>query len=75
MEMLAVKYIGVGLCALGMLGGGIGAGIAANGAAQGMARNPGAAAGIRLFGILGLVFAEFMGLLAFVLGMMLMGAK
>ena len=75
MDLLAVKYIGMGLCALGMLGAGIGAGIASNGATQAIARNPSASSKISLFAILGLAFAEFMGLLAFVLGIMIMGGK
>lgn len=75
MEMIAVKYIGMGLCAFGILGAGIGAGIASSGATQALARNPSAESKIRLFAILGLIFAEFMGLLAFVLGIMIMGAK
>lgn len=72
MDLAVVKQIGVGLCALGMLGAGIGAGIAANGAAQAMARNPGAEGKIRFFGMLGLVFAELMGLMSFALGMLIM---
>jgi len=75
MEILAVKYIGMGLCALGMLGAGIGAGIAAYGATQAVARNPQADSKIRLYAILGLAFAEIMGLLSFVLGIMILGGK
>lgn len=73
MEMEALKFIGMGLAALGMLGAAIGAGIIFGNAAQGMARNPGAEDKIRKIAILGAVFAEFMGLLSFVLGIMIMG--
>jgi F0F1-type ATP synthase membrane subunit c/vacuolar-type H+-ATPase subunit K len=72
MEMEAMKFIGMGLCALGMLGAGIGAGIVFNGAAQGVARNPAAEPKIFKMAILGGVFAEFMGLLAFLLGILIM---
>lgn len=75
MEILAVKYIGMGLVALGMMGAAIGAGIIFGGAAQGIARNPSAEGAIRKIAILGVVFAEFMGLLSFVLGIMILGGK
>jgi len=75
MEILAVKYIGMGLVALGMMGAAIGAGLIFGGAAQGIARNPSAEDKIRKIAILGVVFAEFMGLLSFVLGIMIMGGK
>jgi F-type H+-transporting ATPase subunit c len=75
MEMLALKYIGMGLVALGMMGAAIGAGMIFSGAAQGIARNPSAEGAIRKIAILGVVFAEFMGLLSFVLGIMILGGK
>jgi len=75
MDILAVKYIGMGLVALGMMGAAIGAGLIFYGAAQGIARNPSAEGAIRKIAILGVVFAEFMGLLSFVLGIMILGGK
>ena len=72
MEMEALKFIGMGLVALGMAGAGIGVGLVFNGAAQGVARNPAAEAKIFKMTILGAVFAEFMGLLSFVLGILIM---
>ena len=74
MEMQALKFVGMGLVALGMMGAAIGAGLIFSGAAQGVARNPGAEDKIRKISILGVVFAEFMGLLSFVLGIMIMSA-
>ncbi|MES2983844.1 MAG: F0F1 ATP synthase subunit C [Pseudomonadota bacterium] len=71
MEMEALKFIGTGLVAIGMLGAAIGAGIIFGNAAQGIARNPAAESKIRGIAILGAVFAEFMGLLSFVLGMIM----
>ncbi len=73
MELEAYKFIGMGLVALGMLGAAIGVGLIFGNAAQGVARNPGAVGQIRAIAILGAVFAEFMGLLSFVLGIMIMG--
>lgn len=73
MEMEAIKFIGMGLCALGMMGAAIGAGNIFGNAAQGIARNPAAEDKVRKIAILGVVFAEFMGLLSFVLGIMIMG--
>ncbi len=73
MEMEALKFIGMGLCALGMMGAALGAGMIFSGAAQGIARNPAAEDKVRKIAILGVVFAEFMGLLSFVLGIMIMG--
>lgn len=72
MEMEALKFLGMGLCALGMLGAAIGAGLIFAGAAQGIARNPAAEAKVTKISILGVVFAEFMGLLSFVLGILIM---
>lgn len=73
MEMEALKFIGMGLVALGMLGAAIGVGLIFGNAAQGIARNPAAEDKVRKIAILGAVFAEFMGLLSFVLGIMIMG--
>jgi F-type H+-transporting ATPase subunit c len=69
--MEELKFIGMGLVALGMLGAAIGVGLIFNGATQAIARNPSAEKQIRGAAILGAVFAEFMGLLSFVLGVMI----
>lgn len=73
MELEGLKFIGMGLVALGMMGAAIGAAMIFSSAAQGVARNPSAEDKIRKIAILGVVFAEFMGLLSFVLGIMIMG--
>lgn len=65
MEMEVLKYIGAGIMAFGMLGAAIGIGLIFNGASQGVARNPNAEAKIFKTAIIGAVFAELMGLLAF----------
>ena len=71
-DPVAIKYIGMGLVALGMAGAAIGVGLIFGSAAAGVARNPGAENAVRKMAILGTVFAEFMGLLSFVLGIMIM---
>lgn len=72
-DITSLKFIGMGLVSLGLAGAAIGAAIIFSSAAQGIARNPSAEAAIRKTAILGVVFAEFMGLLSFVLGIMIMG--
>ena len=67
------KFLGMGLVAIGLAGAGIGAGLIFGNAAQAMARNPSAESKIRAISILGVAFAEVMGLLAFVLGILIMG--
>jgi F-type H+-transporting ATPase subunit c len=66
MELEVIKYIGAGLMAFGMLGAAIGIGLIFGNAAAGVARNPNAAPQIQKVAIFGTVFAELMGLLAFV---------
>jgi F-type H+-transporting ATPase subunit c len=72
-DIESLKYIGMGLVSLGMLGAAIGVGLIFGNASQAIARNPGAEDKVRKIAILGAVFAEFMGLLAFVLGIMIGG--
>ena len=72
MEMEALKFIGMGLVALGMLGAAIGVGMIFSSAAQGVARNPSAEGAVRKMAILGAALSEFMGLLSFVLGILIM---
>jgi F-type H+-transporting ATPase subunit c len=72
MEMEALKFIGMGLVAFGMFGAAIGVGIIFGNAAQGVARNPSAEKSVFKVAILGAALAEFMGLLSFVLGILIM---
>jgi F-type H+-transporting ATPase subunit c len=71
-DIESMKYIGMGLASLGMLGAAIGVGIVFGNAAQGVARNPSAESKIFKYAIIGGAMAEVMGLLAFVLGVMMM---
>jgi F-type H+-transporting ATPase subunit c len=56
---------------LGMFGPGIGIGILVNGALNAIGRNPETAGTIQTNMILGIVFVEALGILAFVVSMML----
>jgi F-type H+-transporting ATPase subunit c len=56
---------------LGMIGPGIGIGILVNGALNAIGRNPETAGTIQTNMILGIVFAEALGILAFVISIML----
>lgn len=70
-DVESMKYIGMGLASIGMLGAAIGVGIVFANAAQGVARNPSAEPKIFKYAIIGGAMAEVMGLLAFVLGVMM----
>ena len=66
------KYIGAGLATLGMLGAAIGVGIIFSAALQAIARNPAKEGSIKGFALLGMALAEFMGLLAFVVAILIL---
>ena len=72
MEAEAAKFIGAGLATLGMIGAGIGVGVVFSGFLQGALRNPGAAGGQFTNLILGAALAEALGILAFVLGLLIL---
>lgn len=67
-----LKYIGVGLTSLGMLGAAIGVGKIFGSLLDGIARNPSAQKQMMGPAFIGAAFAEFMGLLAAVLAFMLL---
>ncbi|HEX5451139.1 MAG TPA: F0F1 ATP synthase subunit C [Candidatus Limnocylindrales bacterium] len=66
-----IAMLGAGLAALGVVGPGIGIGILTGMATSAMGRNPDAAATIRATFILGAAFAEGLGILAFVVGVLI----
>ena len=70
--VLLGKYIGAGLATFGMLGAAIGVGIIFAAALQGIARNPAKEGAIKGFALLGMALAEFMGLLAFVVAILVL---
>ncbi len=72
MELEALKYIGAGLTAFGMLGAAIGVANIFVALLNGIARNPSAEPKLAKYFIIGAALSEFMGLLAFVIAMMLL---
>jgi F-type H+-transporting ATPase subunit c len=66
-----MELIGAGLAALGVIGPGIGIGILTGLSTQAIGRNPDAAAQIRGTFIIGAAFAEGLGVLAVVVGLLI----
>ncbi len=72
MEMEALKFIGAGLAiGFGAIGPGIGIGILGWGAMQALGRNPEARGPIQTNMILGIAFAEAIGIYALIIGIIL----
>ncbi len=65
-----MEQIGAGLAALGVIGPGLGIGILTGMATSAIGRNPDAAPQIRATFILGVAFAESLGVLAVVVGIL-----
>jgi F-type H+-transporting ATPase subunit c len=65
-----MEMIGAGLAALGVIGPGIGVGILTGLSTNAIGRNPDAAAQIRATFIIGAAFAEGLGVLAVVIGLL-----
>lgn len=71
MESVALKFVGMGLATLGMLGAAVGVGLVFAALVDGIARNPSAKNQLMVPAFIGAAFAEFMGLLAFVVAIMI----
>ncbi len=67
---MSVAALGAGLAAIGVIGPGIGIGILAGMAASAIGRNPAAAGQIRGLAIILAGFAEGLGVLAIVVGLL-----
>lgn len=74
MDLAALKYIGVGLMAFGMLGAAIGVGSIFSAMLSGIARNPAAEGKLAKYVYVGAGLAEAMGLFALVLALLLIFA-
>ena len=75
MEYDALKFIGVGLTTLGMLGAAIGVGLIFAAALNGIARNPSAEGKLTKFIYIGAGLSEAMGLFALVIAFILLYAS
>ena len=71
-DLIALKYIGVGLCALGMLGAAMGVGNIFSALLNGIARNPSTEAQLMKSAFIGAGLAEAMGLFSFLLAILLL---
>jgi len=74
MELNTFKYIGVGLCAMGMVGAAIGVGNIFSALLNGIARNPSAEQQMVRSAFIGAGLAEAMGLFSFLLAILLIFA-
>lgn len=72
MDYTALKFIGVGLMAIAMMGAAIGVGNIFAALLNGVARNPAAEGKMKNLAFIGAAFAELMGLLAFVIAMIIL---
>jgi len=74
MEYAALKYLGAGLMAFGMLGAAIGVGNVFAAMLTGIARNPGAEAKLSKYVYIGAGLSEAMGLFSLVIALLLIYA-
>lgn len=72
MEMDALKFIGVGLTAIGMLGAALGVGNIFAALIKGISRNPSVEQQLMKSAFIGAGLAEAMGLFAFLLAVLLL---
>jgi F-type H+-transporting ATPase subunit c len=70
-SMMALKFIGAGLMAFGMLGAAIGVGNIFGSLLNSIARNPSAADQLQRMAFIGAGLAEAMGLFSFVIALLL----
>lgn len=72
MDYIALKFIGAGLAAAGMIGAGIGVGTIFGAMLNGVARNPSVEAKLRTNAFIGAALAEALGIFAFTLAMIIL---
>lgn len=71
MELLSLKYVGVGLATLGMLGAAIGVGNIFAALIKSIARNPSAESQLSKYAYIGAGLAEAMGVFAFLMTLLI----
>ncbi|WP_339052451.1 F0F1 ATP synthase subunit C [Candidatus Lariskella endosymbiont of Epinotia ramella] len=71
MELLSLKYVGVGLATLGMLGAAIGVGNIFAALIKSIARNPSAESQLSKYAYIGAGLAEAMGIFAFLMTLLI----
>ncbi|WP_349967702.1 F0F1 ATP synthase subunit C [Wolbachia endosymbiont of Armadillidium arcangelii] len=74
MDLVALKFIAIGLSVFGMLGAGLGIANIFSAMLKGIARNPESEGKMKGYVYIGAAMVEIMGLLAFVLAMLLIFA-
>lgn len=75
MELIALKYIGVGLCSIGMAGAAIAIGNIFASFFNSLARNPSAASKIEKYIYIAVGLAEAMGIFAVLIAFLIFFAK
>lgn len=75
MELMALKYIGVGLCSIGMAGAAIAIGNIFASFFSSLARNPSAASKIEKYIYIAVGLAEAMGIFAVLIAFLIFFAK
>jgi F-type H+-transporting ATPase subunit c len=71
MDLMAIKFIGVGLTAVGMLGAALGVGNIFSSLLNGIARNPSAGDQMQRMAFIGGGLVEAMGLFSFVIAILI----
>lgn len=71
MDAVSLKYIGIGLMAIGMLGAAIGVGNIFSSLLTSIARNPSTSDQLQRMALIGAGLTEAMGLFSFVIAMLL----
>lgn len=72
MDLVSLKYIGIGLCALGLMGASLGVAQIFSALLKGISRNPSAEKSLVQNALIGAGLAEAMGLFAFLIAILLL---
>ncbi len=72
MDLISLKYIGIGLLSIGMAGAGIGIGNIFAAFFNSVARNPASVSKFKTLVFIGAAFVEFIAILALILAIMIL---